>query len=867
MKNLIVFGALAFLVLLSVGDPNKALVVSVLGVLVWAVVNLHKRVAALESALKAQPRSKTGETDAVPQPRGADPTPLVLAPDAGPAIREAPDESPVGVRPAPAPLATTPRNLPMRSRSTQVSGQGDELVIPAWLDSLGIVIRKNLLALGGVLLVTLGLAFLFPLLDLQRLFPPALRLATACFLGSGLVVIGWRMRHSRPAYAQVLQGGGLAIDYLTLYVAFAYYQLVSGELSLIGFAGLSALTVRISLVQHAPALAAVGFAGAYAAPVLTVHGTDQLLVVLSYLLLVNLAAAACAITRRWWWLIVLSFCASVLVAGGTYLGYPEPPGLMAQQILLAAHTMLFIAAVPLYASYLEGGALPRPLYAVWAGTPMVALSLETWIAGPYAAGYAALLMAVAYLSVRLWKSKIGEEVTRFSQVMAAGSLATGVLACLDDTRLAAVILGVEAMLLHIVAAGLGLRITAWALFAVALAVLNAPGPAPSPGGAVLLCLALSIASSWAERRRVWVEASVMAVGGFFALLPSFDRWLEGLYVSQQQVLVCSLLLTVVVLALAVWAHRRFTWQAGLLWLVPTGLYWLASLVNQVEQAPGFEILRLVLVLGLLVVAALFLHRRQLETRPQRYPAMRLAWIIVSIATASILAHQHLSGWPGDAEFWSLTVHGAALAACGLWPGARVWVGDAIAGAFAMFVNLWRILVAITLVLVFLSYPTSFTSTGLFEPVLLAWYMTIGVLAFCGDRESRFLRLPLALWLGLTYAVVRVVGHLEGFGGEPAQLLVSNGTVQPSISLGWAILGVALLAWAVRAGHRVVWMAGAALCVATALKLLLFDLAAVDAIYRVISFIGVGFIFLLAGYLAPLPPADTRPQPKPNTGQS
>ena len=42
-----------------------------------------------------------------------------------------------------------------------------------------------------------------------------------------LLGVGWRLRHQRPAYAQVLQGGAVAVLYLTLFVAFRFYGVLA----------------------------------------------------------------------------------------------------------------------------------------------------------------------------------------------------------------------------------------------------------------------------------------------------------------------------------------------------------------------------------------------------------------------------------------------------------------------------------------------------------------------------------------------------------------------------------------------------------------------------------------------------------------
>jgi uncharacterized membrane protein len=59
-------------------------------------------------------------------------------------------------------------------------------------------------------------------------------------------------------------------------------------------------------------------------------------------------------------------------------------------------------------------------------------------------------------------------------------------------------------------------------------------------------------------------------------------------------------------------------------------------------------------------------------------------------------------------------------------------------------------------------------------------------------------------------------------------------------------------WAYRRFYRTVWIVGAALLGIVVAKLFLVDLSNVGGLARVISFIGVGVLMVLIGYLAPLP---------------
>jgi uncharacterized membrane protein len=53
------------------------------------------------------------------------------------------------------------------------------------------------------------------------------------------------------------------------------------------------------------------------------------------------------------------------------------------------------------------------------------------------------------------------------------------------------------------------------------------------------------------------------------------------------------------------------------------------------------------------------------------------------------------------------------------------------------------------------------------------------------------------------------------------------------------------------------MAGAALLAVVVLKLLLVDLSGSGSVTRIVSFIGVGVLMLVIGYVAPLPAKEPR----------
>jgi uncharacterized membrane protein len=82
-------------------------------------------------------------------------------------------------------------------------------------------------------------------------------------------------------------------------------------------------------------------------------------------------------------------------------------------------------------------------------------------------------------------------------------------------------------------------------------------------------------------------------------------------------------------------------------------------------------------------------------------------------------------------------------------------------------------------------------------------------------------------------------------------------VQATLSLLWSFIALVSMAVATRKALRPLWMAGASLMGVVVVKLVGIDLSNVGGIERIVSFIGVGILMLVIGYVAPVPPR-TRP---------
>ena len=109
------------------------------------------------------------------------------------------------------------------------------------------------------------------------------------------------------------------------------------------------------------------------------------------------------------------------------------------------------------------------------------------------------------------------------------------------------------------------------------------------------------------------------------------------------------------------------------------------------------------------------------------------------------------------------------------------------------------------------------------------------------------------FLLLNATVARTIHH---WGHVPYTFagLYRSVLFQAAISILWGVIALAATFGATKKRSRRGWIAGATILSLVVIKLFFVDLAGTGTVARIVSFIGVGSLMLLMGYLSPLPPS-------------
>ena len=414
------------------GDGFGVVAGALLGWLGVRSLRQERQMAALEQSLQllqAQRGALRAEAPATVAQNATDTTPTVSAflptADGGAAAA-----SPVPAAAAPLPTANTAidASSPVAAddglwdsqpgstwqqpgRTAEAAGIAPSRTPGALAALKGWLFGGNTIVKAGVGILFIGLAFLAKYASEHVQVPVELRLAGIAAVALVLLGIGWRLRLTRAGYAQVLQGGAVAVLYLTLFVAFRFYGVLALGPVFVLMVLVAALAAALAVMQDARSLAVIGALGGFATPLLVSSGGGNQVALFAYYLVLDLGIAAVAWHKTWRSLNLIGFVFTFVVGAAWGVMRYQDEHYLSSQAFLIAYFLLFNAILLMPARRLPADDAATPGRAdAWVngsllfGLPTITFALQHGLVRHTAYGTAlsALVLAAFYVLMARW---------------------------------------------------------------------------------------------------------------------------------------------------------------------------------------------------------------------------------------------------------------------------------------------------------------------------------------------------------------------------------------------------------------------------------------------------------------------------------
>lgn len=775
----------------------------------------------------------------------------------------------------------------------------------------------NWIVRAGLAILFIGLVFLAKFAYENDLLPIELRLAAIAGFGAALLVIGWRSGLERLNYGLSLQGGGVAVLYLTVFAMYKLTLLIPAIAAMLLLLVVATLAAWLAIQQNAMVLAVIGTVGGFMAPVLLSTGQGGHIGLFSYFAALNAGIITVALHKAWRPLNLLAFFFTFGIAGLWGMKHYQPEFLVSCLLFLSLFFAMFVGISILFTRHqTQEGDYRRAIDAsLLFGVPTVVFGFASYLLSPfeYGAAWVAVILSAVYFVLVLFAHGHAS-ITQLKTPWGSLSLVFATLAIplAFDARLTSSIWALEGAavisygwrqgqpkgrLFGYVLVFLGSYgfITQWPDVTDSLPVFNA-----LTLGLLVLCLAYGVIGMTTNRygkstvradnpdsnealRVSWIMALALAFTGALVIMTElYSRnsstmagiaapallWLWALalqrfggYAQWPQTSAPAIVLPVFSLLLPmnnVWDQDNLTTQALL--LTALGLFALLA-----WQAVALKRL----------LPDLWGHYRESRIMASILvlPGFTLVaywWLILERwrnTGSSLIFESELTmqGWftPLAAVLPIMLLWWLAQANC---PKQWQWLhGDGEMPAVSLAKQRKGFaLVALLFVIATALFHSGYGEDTVYIPVMngyesvaiAAMLALFRVFANTGIAENYTVEQRRRILGGLGFFFVNSILSriLTNYYGAEFDLGFAwrSAIAATSYSIVWTLAALMAMWLASRRSKRGLWIFGAALLAVVAVKLIFVDLSNVGSLARIVSFIGVGVLMLVVGYVAPLP---------------
>lgn len=767
--------------------------------------------------------------------------------------------------------------------------------------------KGNPIVRVGMLILFFGLSFLAKYASSAGLFPIELRLSVIALVATALLVIGWITRQRHHGYGLILQGGGVAALYLTVFAAAKFYALMPASIAFVLMTIIVVFGVMLAVLQNAQVLALMAAVGGFLVPILTSDGSGSHVGLFSFYLLLNLGILAIAWFKSWrllnWIGFVFTFAITSLWSANSYDPenyYSTQPFLIAFFLLYLAVSVLFSLKQPPKLTGIVDGSLVF-------GLPVIAFGLQTLLLQEtdYGLPVSALILAALYLGLA---SVLFKRYGQTQRVLSESFIALGVIFITLSVPLALDASWTSATWC-IEAAGLVwigarqqrwlARVAGYLLYIAGIAALmSASGRVfhkalDDPEYLVLSFVIFALAAL--------VTAFILQ--RFSDVLSRLEKGLEKLYVllgtawwysagSLELVnrlpsddIFAGIIAFVSLTALAlIILSRRLHWPnlfsmaysllpLVALWGILAGLIYLRDPIHEDGLHP-FQRFGVVAIALFVAVQYLLLwfkrHEPSATETSERTMGLTQSWHVLTVwlLLASAMWELH---WYQEALQWrELTVLLSWFALLAMPIVVLMLLLKRSVWPFGQYEHVYRHIVPIPLLLMLLGWfllaslhsgATPMLHLPILNPLDMAQLALVVLLGYACQRDLMGLRrmgrgvyVALPAIIGFIWLNLVLLRSIHVFCDVPYNGLAlwNSGVVQMALSILWSLCALIIMNSARRIQSRKVWLMGVSVLGIVLLKLFTVDLNDSDNLTRIVSFMVVGALMLLIGYLSPIP---------------
>lgn len=210
-------------------------------------------------------------------------------------------------------------------------------------------IGENLANKIGIGILVIGIGFFVKYAIDQDWINEIGRVFIGVLCGGILLGVAHWLRKKFSAFSSVLVGGGIAVLYLTIYIAFHIYGMFGSTVTFLIMAAITGFAVVFALAYDRVELAVVALLGGFASPLMASSGEGNYVALFIYITILDVGMMVLSFYKKWPLINIIAYVFTVILYGSwmsTQFNY-ETPGMIAGALVFATGFYLVFFAMNL----------------------------------------------------------------------------------------------------------------------------------------------------------------------------------------------------------------------------------------------------------------------------------------------------------------------------------------------------------------------------------------------------------------------------------------------------------------------------------------------------------------------------------------
>jgi len=168
-------------------------------------------------------------------------------------------------------------------------------------------IGENLFGKIGILVLVIGIGFFVKYAVDKNYINETVRTILGFVSGGVLLFIAWWLRKRYRTFSSLLSGGAFAIFYVTVAMAYHYYDLFSQPVAFVILVAVTVMMSLLAILYDHRELAIIAIAGGFIAPFLVSTGEGNYMGLFTYILVLVSAMFMVSLYKKWGEIPIISF--------------------------------------------------------------------------------------------------------------------------------------------------------------------------------------------------------------------------------------------------------------------------------------------------------------------------------------------------------------------------------------------------------------------------------------------------------------------------------------------------------------------------------------------------------------------------------